>query len=177
MKTRIWTTKSDMDMRIRKKLRESRLRTHLQIRAWLQPKLGKAGERLRLAGRIRLANIWARKHPKRTFACVTGVLSLLLVCSLVTERGSPEKDNIIVPDINGIASMEPLFQGFRTIQSNKGLHRVTMLELADSGRAIRRELDSLIAMPHKTHGDSLRIVRQYRRLENIVKFINNGEHD
>ena len=130
-------------MRIRKKLRESRLRTHLQIRAWLQPKLGKAGERLRLAGRIRLANIWARKHPKRTFACVTGTL----------------------------------FQGFRTIQSNKGLHRVTMLELADSGRAIRRELDSLIAMPRKTHGDSLRIVRQYRKLENIVKFINNGEHD
>ena len=167
-----------MDMRIRKKLRESRLRTHLQIRAWLQPKLGKAGERLRLAGRIRLANIWARKHPKRTFACVTGVLSLLLVCSLVTERESPENDNIIVPDINGIASMEPLFQGFRAIQSNKGLHRVTMLELADSGRAIRRELDSLIAIRQKSHGDSLRIVRQYRRLENIVKFINNnGEHD
>lgn len=165
-------------MRIRKKLRESRLRTHLQIRAWLQPKLGKAGERLRLAGRIRLANIWARKHPKRTFACVTGVLSLLLVCSLVTGRGSSNRDSMVKPDINGIASMEPLFQGFRTIQSNKGLHRATIQELADSGRAIRRELDSLIAMPRKTHGDSLRIVRQYKRLENIVKFINNnGEHD
>ena len=165
-------------MRIRKKLRESRLRTHQQIRAWLQPKLGKAGERLRLAGRIRLANIWARKHPKRTFACVTGTLSLLLVCSLVTGRGSSNGNSMVKPDINGIASMEPLFQGFRAIQSNKGLHRVTMLELADSGRAIRRELDSLIAMPRKTHGDSLRIVRQYRRLENIVKFINNKEgHD
>lgn len=164
-----------MDMRIRKKLRESRLRTHLQIRAWLQPKLGKAGERLRLVGRIRLANIWARRHPKRTFACVTGILSLLLVCSLVI--GNDRPDNVNEQDISAIASMEPLFQGFRAIQSNKGLHRATMLELADSGRAIRRELDSLIAMPRKTHGDSLRIVRQYRRLENIVKFINNGEHD
>ena len=162
-------------MKIRKKLRESRLRTHLQIRAWLQPKLGKAGERLRLAGRIRLANIWARKHPKRTFACVTGVLSLLLVCSLVT--GNDRPDNVDEQDISAIASMEPLFQGFRTIQSNKGLHRATIQELADSGRAIRQELDSLIAMPKKSHGDSLRIVRQYRRLENIVKFINNGEHD
>ena len=139
-------------MRIRKKLRESRLRTHLQIRAWLQPKL--------------------------TFACVTGVLSLLLVCSLVTGRGSSNGDSMVKPDINGIASMEPLFQGFRTIQSNKGLHRVTMLELADSGRSIRRELDSLIAIRRKSHSDSLRIVRQYRRLENIVKFINNKEgHD
>ena len=164
-----------MDMRIRKKLRESRLRTHLQIRAWLQPKLGKAGERLRLVGRIRLANIWVRRHPKRTFACVTGILSLLLVCSLVI--GNDRPDNVDEQDISAIASMEPLFQGFRAIQSNKGLHRATMLELADSGRAIRRELDSLIAMPRKTHGDSLRIVRQYRRLENIVKFINNGEHD
>lgn len=162
-------------MRIRKKLRESRLRTHLQIRAWLQPKLGKAGERLRLVGRIRLANIWARKHPKRTFACVTGVLSLLLVCSLVT--GNDRPDNVDEQDISAIASMEPLFQGFRTIQSNKGLHRATIQELADSGRTIRQELDSLIAMPKKSHGDSLRIVRQYRRLENIVKFINNGEHD
>ena len=162
-------------MRIRKKLRESRLRTHLQIRAWLQPKLGKAGERLRLVGRIRLANIWARKHPKRTFACVTEVLSLLLVCSLVT--GNDRPDNVDEQDISAIASMEPLFQGFRTIQSNKGLHRATIQELADSGRTIRQELDSLIAMPKKSHGDSLRIVRQYRRLENIVKFINNGEHD
>lgn len=164
-----------MDMRIRKKLRENRLRAHLQIRAWLQPKLGKAGERLRLVGRIRLANIWARRHPKRTFASVTGILSLLLVCSLVIGNDRPE--NVDEQDISAIASMEPLFQGFRAIQSNKGLHRATMLELADSGRAIRRELDSLIAMPRKTHGDSLRIVRQYRRLENIVKFINNGEHD
>lgn len=162
-------------MRIRKKLRENRLRTHLQIRAWLQPKLGKAGERLRLAGRIRLANIWARRHPKRTFACVTGILSLLLVCSLVT--GNDKHDNADEQGISAIASMEPLFQGFRTIQSNKGLHRVTMLELADSGRAIQRELDSLIAIRQKSHGDSLRIVRQYRKLENIVKFINNGEHD
>ena len=162
-------------MKIRKKLRESRLRTHLQIRAWLQPKLGKAGERLRLVGRIRLANIWARKHPKRTFACVTGVLSLLLVCSLVT--GNDRPDNVDEQDISAIASMEPLFQGFRTIQSNKGLHRATIQELAESVRAIRQELDSLIAMPKQSHGDSLRIVRQYRRLENIVKFINNGEHD
>ena len=132
-------------MKIRKKLRESRLRTHLQIRAWLQPKLGKAGERLRLVGRIRLANIWARKHPKRTFACVTGVLSLLLVCSLVT--GNDRPDNVDEQDISAIASMEPLFPGFRTIQSNKGLHRATIQELAHSGRAIRLELDALISLP------------------------------
>ena len=95
----------------------------------------------------------------------------------MSRGGNDKPDNADEQGISAIASMEPLFQGFRTIQSNKGLHRVTILELADSGRAIRRELDSLIAMPRKSHGDSMRIVRQYRRLENIVKFINNGEYD
>ena len=44
----------------RKTLQESRLKTHHLIRSWLQPKLGAVGTRYRLAGRIRLANIWAR---------------------------------------------------------------------------------------------------------------------
>ena len=66
-------------MRIRKKLRESRLRTHLQIRAWLQPKLGKAGERLRLA---RSHPSWRTsgpgKHPEKGLLPVfTGTLSAL----------------------------------------------------------------------------------------------------
>lgn len=52
----------------RKTLQESRLKTHHLIRSWLQPKLGAVGTKYRLAGRIRLANIWARKHPRRTFA-------------------------------------------------------------------------------------------------------------
>ena len=158
-------------MRIRKKLRESRLRTHLQIRAWLQPKLGKAGERLRLAGRIRLANIWARKHPKRTFACVTGTLSLLLVCSLVMNNSKPDgTDN--AHGIGAIARWNPCSKASAPYSRTKActVPRYRSWRTADGHPT---ELDSLIAMPRKTHGDSLRIVRQYRRLENIVKFINN----
>ena len=66
----------------RKTLQESRLKTHHLIRSWLQPKLGAVGTRYRLAGRIRLANIWARKHPKRTFAYVTGSLFFLLASTV-----------------------------------------------------------------------------------------------
>ena len=54
---------------IKRSLQESRLNTHRLIRAWLQPRLGEVGNRFRLGGRIRLANRWARKHPRR---CVPG---------------------------------------------------------------------------------------------------------
>lgn len=69
----------------RKTLQESRLKTHHLIRSWLQPKLGAVGTRYRLAGRIRLANIWARKHPRRTFAYVTGSLFFLLVSTVLID--------------------------------------------------------------------------------------------
>lgn len=69
----------------RKTLQESRLKTHHLIRSWLQPKLGAVGTKYRLAGRIRLANIWARKHPRRTFAYVTGSLFFLLASTVLID--------------------------------------------------------------------------------------------
>ena len=70
----------------RKKIQESRLKMHLLVRSWLQPKLGVIGRRYRLAAKIRLANRWAAKHPKTTFAGVTGTLLLLCLIGLVSRR-------------------------------------------------------------------------------------------
>lgn len=157
-----------------KKLHEQRLKTHLQIRAWLQPRLSSVGTKCRLPGRIRLANAWARKHPKRTFACVVGSLSLLLVGGIVSDFLTGR--NVTEPDVSAIANMEPLFSGFRTIQANKDAHRRTLLELTAEGQAVRKELDSLIAVPKKSRADSVRIVRHYKKLENIVKSLKNNDN-
>lgn len=148
---------------LRKIGRAHRLKTHDQIKAWLQPKLGSIGTKYRLAARIRLANAWARKHPKRTCACVVGTLSFLLAVTVTLDGMRPNDGQ--EPDISAIASMEPLFSGFRTIQANKGVQRQTLLEL-----------DSMIALPHKSRADSVRIVRQYGKLESIVKSLKNNDN-
>ena len=57
------------------------------------------------------------------------------------------------PEVSILAGMEPMFNGFHTIQANKEKHRNTLMELVTNGQSIRGELDSLIAIPHKTHGD------------------------
>lgn len=162
---------------LRKTLREHRLKTHDLLRAWLQPRLGAVGTKYRLAARVRLANAWARRHPRRTFACVTGSLLLLLAGDIA--MASMKQD---VPDGTGeagmtaIANMTPLFDGFRTIQANKDMHRSTLLELTAKGQSIREELDSMIAIPHKTRADSIIIVRKYRQLEGIVKSLKNNDN-
>lgn len=166
----------------RKILQESRLKTHHLIRSWLQPKLGAVGTRYRLAGRIRLANIWARKHPRRTFACVVGSLAFLLAGNIAGDvllTGNRETDEAAwtgTESLNGIALVEPMFQGFRTIQANKNVHRTTLMELTDRGQELREELDSLIALPRKSHADSIRIVQRYRQLEHIVQSLKNNDN-
>lgn len=163
---------------LRKTLREHRLKTHEQIRAWLQPKLGRLGTRYRLAARIRLANYWARKHPKRTFATVVSSLLLLLLGTVALDSLQMENNqgSYSEPNISMIANMEPMFEGFRTIQANKDVHRHTLQDMALKGQVLRHQLDSMIAIPHKSHTDSIRIIQSYRQLENIVHSLKNNDN-
>lgn len=160
---------------LKKTLRTGRLKTHGMVRAWLQPKITALGTRYRLPARARLANRLASKHPRRTFAMVVGTLSVLLAGSVAMDSG---RTGTRMPGMGMMADMAPVFNGFRTIQSNKDLHLQTLQELTLAGQEIRQELDSMIAIPRKTHADSVRIIQSYRKLENIVKFIkNNGKDD
>lgn len=159
---------------LKKTISDSRLRTSNQIKSWLQPRLGSVGKRYRLAARIRIANKWATQHPKRTFGYVVGTLLTVLFCDVaITGMRAEMKE----PDVNMIANVEPVFNGFRTIQANKDTHRRTVLEMTSQGQTIKHELDSLIAIPRKTHADSIGIIRRYGQLENLVKTLKQNDND
>ena len=159
---------------LKKTISDSRLRTSNQIKSWLQPRLGSVGRRYRLAARIRIANKWATQHPKRTFGYVVGTLLTVLFCDVaITGMRAEMKE----PDVNMIANVEPVFNGFRTIQANKDTHRRTVLEKTSKGQAVKDELDSLIALPHKTLADSIGIIRRYGQLENLVKTLKQNDND
>ena len=159
---------------LKKTISDSRLSTSNQIKSWLQPRLGSVGKRYRLAARIRIANRWATRHPRRTFGYVVGTLLMVLVCDvMITGMRAEMKE----PDVNMIANVEPVFNGFRTIQANKDSHRRTILEMTSQGQNLKYELDSLIAIPRKSHADSIGIIRRYGQLENLVKTLKNNDND
>lgn len=157
-----------------KTIKESRLKTHHSVSGWLKPRIGAIGKRWRVAARIRLANSWAVNHPKKTFGYVVGTLLIILVADVAVNGARAEMNN---PDMAQIANVEPIFNGFRTIQANKDTHRKTILELASQGQVIRQELDSMIRIPAKTHNDSISIMRKYGQLENIVKSLKQNDND
>lgn len=161
---------------LKKSLHEGRLRTHEKIRSWLQPGMERIGTRLRLAARIRLANRMAGKHPKRTFCGVVGLLVAALVGNIAFASmyagDTPDR-----PETDMIASMEPVFDGFHRIQAGKTVQRNTLQKLAHEGVAVKKELDSLIRIPEKSHADSVHIVRQYNRLEHIVQSLKHNGNE
>ena len=159
---------------LRMTMRDSRLKAHNVINSWLKPKVGKIGTRYRLAARIRLTNAWASRHPKRTFVYVVGSLLVILIGDMMITGMRAEMTE---PGVNMIANVEPIFNGFRTIQSNKETHRKTILEMTAKGQAIRHELDSMIAIPSKSHEDSIGIIIRYGQLENIVKSLKKNDND
>ena len=153
--------------------KKSRLITAFQIKSWLQPKVEAFGKRHRIAARIRMANSWSTRHPRRTFGYVVGTLLMVLFCDIAIAGINAENQ---MDNMSQIANVEPVFNGFRTIQANKDTQRKALLEMTAQGQSLHHELDSLISIPHKSHRDSLEIIRRYSRLENIVKSLKQNDN-
>ncbi|MEZ3550643.1 hypothetical protein [Duncaniella muris] len=157
---------------INKTIKDNRIKTHQAVCGWLKPRMNAVGTRWRIAARIRLANSWATKNPKKTFGYVVGTLLMVLLVDVAFTGARAEMNN---PELARIANVEPIFNGFRTIQANKEAHRKTILELTSQGQSIRQELDSMIRIPVKSHADSIGIIKRYNSLENIVKSLKQND--
>ena len=98
------------------------------------------------------------------------MLLLLIIGSAMTLTNNDEPEMNV---IEGIAEVNPMFQGLHRIQDNKAYQTSQMERMIMKGNALKKELDSLIRIPLKSHGDSLQIVIKHRQLELIVNNIEN----
>ncbi len=99
---------------------------------------------------------------------------MILVCDIIVTGARMESQE---PELQSIAKVEPIFSGFRTIQANKEAQRRRLMEITGNGQAVKHELDSLIAIPRKSHDDSIGIIRRYRQLEQIVKSLKHNDNN
>ena len=151
--------------RKKKKARESRHTRMFRLFLWYLFKKTRCRER------IERANAWAEQNKGRTAALTVGTLFLLLVIgSVMTLSGNDEPEMNI---IEGIAEVNPMFQGLQQIQDTKAYQLSQMEKLTVKGQSLKRELDSLIRMPVKSHEDSLKIIIKHRQLELIVNNLEN----
>lgn len=159
-------------MGLRKLFRDNKSKAQTSVSDWLRPKFSAFGKKHKIAARIRLANAWATKHPKRTFGYVVSTLLAIFLFDIIISGYKLESQD---PNFEKIAVVEPIFDGFRRIQSNKEAHQKKVIELTNTGADLRHELDSLMAIQPKSHEDSMAIITRYSRLEVIVKSLNSND--
>lgn len=152
-------------MGLRRVIKNGKSKVHGRISDWLRPKVSSFSRRHRIAARIRFANRWATRHPKRTSAYVISTLVVMFVLNIITTGSSPEPQK---PKLSEIAMVEPMFDGFRRIQGNKDAHRSMIMDLVNHVAALRHEIDSIMLMSSKSRSDSIEIVARYMQLEQIA---------
>ena len=128
-------------------------------------------KKAKLRERTEKANRWAESHKRQTAVMTVGSLFLLLVLGTAMSfyGGEPQEDNIM----DGIAPVNPMFRGLQRIQDGKAYQTAWLDRMALDGQRLKRQLDSLIRIPDKTHDDSLQILIKHRQLEIIVENLEN----
>lgn len=125
---------------------------------------------IKLREKINRANSWAAANKKRTSVITVSLLFLSLVLgSWLTLTASQNEASML----NGITAVGPNFDGMHRIQRVKEMQVEQTTEMTNRGQRLKHELDSLVALPCKSHKDSVDIVVKYKQLEIVVKYLDN----
>lgn len=95
----------------------------------------------------------------------------LIVGSWLTLTASQNEATML----SGLSDVKPMFDGMHRIQKVKDLQVEQTTEMTNRGKQLKHELDSLVALPVKTHKDSTDIVVKYKQLELVVKYLDNKQ--
>lgn len=126
--------------------------------------------KFKIKEKILKANKWAEANKKRTSCITIGILLLsLIIGSWLTITDESEEKTML----SGMSEVQPIFDGMHRIQRVKSLQMEQTTEMTNKGKQLKHELDSLVALPHKTHKDSTNIVIKYKQLEIVVDYLDN----
>lgn len=163
-----------MDRARRKKKKREMPRYKRILRYWCW-NLSKG---LRLRERIDHANNWSLTHPQQFIKIIIGVASFLLVItvlslaiSLLQDNGNEDSQEDGTFLTSAVQDMQPTLDGMRQIRNHQKVENIELKNLTERGLQKKSELDSLLALPYKSHDDSVRIVTDYRQIEDIVQFL------
>ena len=120
-------------------------------------------------------------EPKDIFALVVGFLVFAFVTTAIsilydlTKKPSSDGSLDLSSKNTPIENIQPMMNGLRQIEDTKKSTKLEIKQMTDNGVLIHKELDSLLAIENKSHEDSVRIVQDYRQLQNIVNFLKKGK--
>lgn len=121
--------------------------------------------------KIERLNALANANKKWTVGITLSVLFLLTALSIaLTFTSSNEEENVL--PFSQIEDISPIMAAKQTIDEHKVRQTEDIKSLIAQGGQLKKDLDSLMALPVKSHNDSLELYRKHKQLEIIVQYIN-----
>lgn len=135
---------------------------------YLSPLRSYISDKWKLKGKIRLLNIWAKRHPKRFMASF--LVTMLCIFFLDVVITSAIKDNAKKGSLPMLIVSQN-FDGMRKIENNRENIKSVFSKIVEDGNILIAELDSLKRIENKTREDSIAIINIANQLYNINKIL------
>ena len=129
----------------------------------------KMGKKYGIGEKIAKANAWADGHRRKTAGILFSVnATIYIVGFLLCMSGNDASGNSIQDPMQDLAQIQPMFSQLHRIEDMKTVQKKTYVQLSNRAVRLKREVDSLMAMPGKTHQDSVLALQKYDELKTIM---------
>ena len=129
----------------------------------------KMGKKYGIGEKIAKANAWADGHRRKTAGILFSVNTCIyLIGFILCMSGSDANGNSIQDPMQDLAQIQPMFSQLHRIEDMKTVQKKTYVQLSHRAVKLKREVDSLMAMPGKTHQDSVLALQKYDELKTIM---------
>ena len=129
----------------------------------------KIGKKYGIGEKISMANAWADGHRRKTAGILFSVNTCIYLIGFVLCMSGSEADGSSIKDpMQDLAQIQPMFSQLHRIEDMKTVQKKTYVQLSHRAVKLKREVDSLMAMPGKTHQDSVLALQKYDELNTIM---------
>ena len=129
----------------------------------------KIGKKYAIGEKIAKANAWADGHRRKTAGILFSVNTCIYLIGFVLCMSGSEADGSSIKDpMQDLAQIQPMFSQLHRIEDMKTVQKKTYVQLSHRVVKLKREVDSLMAMPEKTRQDSVLALQKYDELNTIM---------
>ena len=129
----------------------------------------KMGKKYGIGEKIAKANAWADGHRRKTAGILFSVnFCIYIIGFMLCMSGNDANGNSIQDPMQDLAQIQPMFSQLHRIEDMKTVQKHTYVQLSNRAVRLKREVDSLMAMPGKTHQDSVLALQKYDELKMIM---------
>ena len=129
----------------------------------------KMGKKYGIGEKIAKANAWADGHRRKTAGILFSVnFCIYIIGFMLCMSGNEADGNSIQDPMQDLAQIQPIFSQLHRIEDMKTVQKKTYVQLSNRAVRLKHEVDSLMAMPGKTHQDSVLALQKYDELKMIM---------